>query len=69
MRKFSLRLIEAVKEIRAQFECRSYVQQICGSGAKFSGCLPRQLACPFKKSVMQWPELDNTAAPIAFEIC
>jgi hypothetical protein len=59
--KFSLLLVEAVKVICFQFERRSYVQQVCGASTKFGGCLPRQLACPFEKNVVQWPELQSVS--------
>lgn len=64
----SLRLIEAAEAIRSQFECSSYVQQVCRVGAKFGGCLSRQFERPFKKTFLQPPELENTVAQVIFEI-
>ena len=68
MGKLSLLLIEAEERVHAQFECRSYVQQIGCAGTELSGCLPGQLACPLKKTLLQPPELENTATQVLLEI-
>src|SRR6202163_779265 len=66
--KLPLLLIEAVKEIRTQFERCRHVQKVGCAGAHLGGSSQRQSACPLKEWLLQTPELENPIAQIFLEV-
>src|ERR1700676_993754 len=66
--KLPLLFMEAVKEIRTQFERCRHVQTVGCAGADFGGRLSRQLARSFIARIRQPPALEYPIAPIFLEV-